>query len=355
MGSANLVINRQARARWQGLMKCSSVWCCPLCAGKVWAGRAAQLTAGLWNWNEQGGHVALVTLTMRHERSDTLSDLWDALGDSWKAVQQSRGVRAASADLGLVGFVRRIESTHGANGWHLHIHALAFLASEPSEADLERLHERMYAPWAARLVAHGMKAPTREHGLDVKPLDLSDPGAAVASYITARSTPEGMASELTDAMGGKRAKGGNRTPWDLLSDAMGGDLRARALWHEWERASKGKRGLTWGPMKRLLEIPDLSDQELADSDDLEAALIAALSREQWAALLERPHGPADLLAVAERAYSSGDRDHEEALEAAMFDVCMTLKDWGVMEAAPPPVVPEPWEEARAEDYADLVF
>jgi hypothetical protein len=188
-----------------------------------------------------------------------------------------------------------------------------------------------------------MEAPTREHGVDVKLLDLADPAAAVAAYITARSTPEGMASELTDAMGGKRAKGGNRTPWDLLNDAMEGDRRARALWHEWERVSKGKRGLTWGPMKTLLGVADVSDQDLADDADLEATILASLTKEEWTALRRRPDGPADLLEIAERAYISGDReDLDERLEAAMCDVALTLLDWGVVDQKPVPAV-LPWE------------
>jgi hypothetical protein len=277
--------------------------------------------------------VALVTLTMRHSNTQTLAELWEALGGAWNTTETSRGVRAVRDALGIAGFVRRVEATHGANGWHLHIHALAFIEGDADEADALRLGDALHASWSARLKRLGMQAPLRSVGTDVKLLDLSDPGAAVAGYITMRSTPEGMAGrELTATLGGKRGKRGNRTTWELLADAVEGDKRARGLWWEWEAASRGKRMLTWGcKVKALLDL----DEEAGD-DDLEATVIAALGQDVWSQVCKRPDGPCDLLEIAERAYRSqshgGDleRNHLLGLEAAMTDVALTLDDWGVL-------------------------
>jgi hypothetical protein len=233
----------------------------------------------------------------------------------------------------VVGFVRRVEATYGANGWHLHIHALAFIEGDADESAALRLGDALYASWSARLKRLGMQAPLRAIGTDVKLLDLSDPGAAVAGYITMRSTPEGMAGrELTDALGGKRGKRGNRTTWELLADAVEGDKGARALWWEWEAASHGKRMLTWG--LKVSALLDLEDED--DADDLEATVIARLGQDVWSQVCNRPDGPCDLLEIAERAYRSqsrGDdleRCHLLGLEAAMTDVALTLDDWGVL-------------------------
>jgi hypothetical protein len=308
-----------------------------------------KLEAALVAWQKQGGSVALVTLTMRHSSEQSLTDLWAALSGAWKATEHSRGVRAVRKALGVVGFVRRIEATHGSNGWHLHIHALAFIEGAAADQDAARLGDSLHASWSAHLQGRGMQAPLRSVGTDVKLLDLSDPGAAVAGYITMRSTPEGMgARELTDALGGKYGKRGNRTTWELLSDAVGGDLKARGLWWEWEEASRGKRMLTWG--RKVSALLDLEDEE--EADDLEATIIARLGMDAWQAVCRRPDGPSDLLEIAERAYRSqscrGDdleQNHVLGLEAAMLDVALTLEDWNVM----------PIPDLQQEDQAVIGF
>ena len=339
---AELVMSARASARWQQLRTCGSAWACPVCARKVWAGRAELLAEALTEWADRDGYAALVTLTTRHHAKQDLATIWEGLGAAWRAVEQSRGVRAERERLGLVGFVRRIEASWGPTfGWHLHIHAVAFFEREPSEEQLEVFGDALHSAWSARLVKHGQQAPLRGPGVDVKLLDLANPAAAVAGYITQRTTPEGMAArELADAMGGKRGKRGNRTSWELLADAMDGDKQARKMWHEWERASKGKRALTWGPIKRLLGLNEPTDDELAaDDDELEAALIAALTPAEWTQLCRRKDGPAELLQIAERAYRSqpiGDR--VASIWAAMGDVALTLEAWairGPLSGSPP--------------------
>jgi len=329
-------------ASWAGLRTCGSVWACPPCARKVWAGRADQLTRLLEQVGDIGLDAALVTLTMRHDRTQSLSELWDGLGGAWRATEHSRGVRAMRDELGVEGFVRRIEATHGHNGWHLHIHAIALLRRDPATTALDRLGDAMYRAWAAHLTRKGFAAPRRDIGVDVRLLDLSNPAAAVAGYITTRSTPEAMAAgELTDAMGGKRARGGNRTPWELLADAMDGDRGAARLWAEWEQASKGKRALTGLTQmaKRLgLDLDaELTDEELAAYNDGRWP-ITHLNAVEWARLLAREDGPADLLTIAERAARRKLwEDPAGAIGAAMCDVALTLEDWGIREPgrAPP--------------------
>ncbi len=321
----SLGIGDGGQAKVLGARTCGSVWSCPVCSQRVWAERANKLVTALRSWSARDGSVAMLTLTMRHDRSQALSDLWPELSSAWRAVEQSRSVRAVFAEAGSLGFVRRIEATHGANGWHLHIHALVFLDHPPSPEQLESLEAAAFSAWSSRLAARGMGAPTRAHGADLKLLDLSAPEAAVAGYITTRATPETTttaALELSDSIAGKRAHGTNRSTWDILTAAVGGDRRSRRLWREWEQASKGKRALTWGHSLKGL-LGDLDDEVEPPTVDR----LVTLADPVWRAVCNLGRVP-DLLEAAEDAYALQET-HDGGLLAAAGDVVLLLEDWGL--------------------------
>ena len=157
----------EQRAHYSGLLTCGSIWCCPICSEKMLAGRVDELLAAIEAWVSRGGAVAMVTLTMRHRHGQALGALCDGLSDAWAAAsgRNSRALRAELAD--VAGWVRRVECTLGRDGWHLHVHALLFLAPSevPGEAasrsarSLTQTGRSMFAAWSSRLVARGFEAP----------------------------------------------------------------------------------------------------------------------------------------------------------------------------------------------------
>jgi hypothetical protein len=225
------MVRRGDTARWTGVATCGSVWACPVCSAKVWARRGEELRQALDAWTEQGGRVAMVTLTMRHGRYDRLQSCWDALCDAWPAsVGRSSGPRRAMAEAGVVGWVRRVECTWGqTHGWHLHVHALVFLPGDADDATVAGLGEAMFGAWSARLKRHGLTPIRDSGGLRAQLLDLDQARAEVAAYV-AKSSPDGVAAELTG--GGKVARGSNVSPWVILGGAVDGDDLALALWGE---------------------------------------------------------------------------------------------------------------------------
>jgi hypothetical protein len=294
-------------AGYAGLTTCGSVWACPRCSAQIWARRADELDQGVRAWDASGGKVAMVTLTMRHDATQPLDELWDALSKAWAAASGNyRGARDAIATAGGAGWARVVEATHGANGWHLHVHALMFV---DQDADVDELGAAMFAAWASRLVGLGMSAPiATSGGLDVRTMDLSESAGEVARYVS-KATYEATAAVVGELAGqhGKRAGRGNRRPWDVLRELgeHGRDHDA-AIWREWEQASKGRRAIGWKRGTReLLRIgPELADEDLADdlaADVEQLELVARIVKTDWAELVRIPGAPAQLLDLAELA------------------------------------------------------
>jgi hypothetical protein len=252
---------------------------------------------------------------MRHSRDQPLSMLWPALSASWHRLNNDRQVKALRASMGWVGSVRRVEVTHGLNGWHVHAHVLESW-EKPSPSG-QRLAEGVYGPldfvqtyenacfkaWSSGLLAQGLAAPRRAIGTDLRPLDLSQSVCEIARYVSARSTPrESLALELSDAVGGKLAKCGNRSTWQLLAGSMAGDLEARRLWLAWEQGSKGRRALSWSTGIRD-RYGSLSEDIDLDAPDERETTILALEEELWSKLLQ-VGCPGELLAAAEAGFCS---------------------------------------------------
>lgn len=259
--------------RLDGLVRCGSPWACPVCSAAIQAGRAGELAQAIENHHHAGGHVALLTLTMRHNARQRLSDLWDALSPSWNvATAQNRAVRTAREQAGVLGFARTVEATHGRNGWHLHIHALVFIKPDGDlDHGLDALDDAIANGWMRALERRGMPTPTREHGCELRLLDMESARAEVARYVaksafTSERAAAAAALEVTSTQT-KAAGYGNRTPWQILATAIGGEKRAAALWSEWETVSRGRRCHTWSRGLRAalqLDEEEQSDDELVD-------------------------------------------------------------------------------------------
>jgi len=284
------------RAGFAGLSTCGSVWSCPVCSAKVLAHRADELGRALGAWSQSGGRVVMVTLTMRHRAWQRLSSLWDAVGYAWGSVTsgaawedlqaahgvlQERTVTRGSRKGQIVieprlGWVRVVEVTNGANGWHVHVHAALLVDDTVTAEQADQIGCAMFQRWRDALVRKGFEAPlARSGGLDVKVWNgetgvLGDYFAK--NTYTGSSEKAGCSDAALEIAGGafKKGRGENRTPFQVLADVVGlGDAEDLALWHEWEAASRGRRQMTWsvGLRDRLLpDEADLTDEQIAEQD-----------------------------------------------------------------------------------------
>jgi hypothetical protein len=318
-GSAvSLRRNSEGQVGVAGVVSCGSVWVCSVCSAKVAMRRQAELAEGLRNWwaASESNNVEMLTLTMRHKSGDRLEDLWDALSHAWGRVTSGRQWVEEKSVYGSKGYVRVVELTHGASGWHVHIHALLFVDDPLSAGDRRVWRQRAVARWVSGLEDSGHQAV--DDIQDMRPVGRGQD--VLADYFT-KSVDNGdaVAAELTLGQN-KRARGvGGRTPFGILDDLIRyGDADDAALWWEYERVSRGRRQMTWGRGTRDLlgigaEQTDeaIAEEELGTVDDD----LLSIPADEWFRLSASGAAVADVL---------------DALETSL-DACLdVLRSYGVV-------------------------
>lgn len=208
--------------------------------------------------------MSLVTFTMRHHKGQRLADLWGGLSYAWGKVTAGKQWKRDQERLGLIGWARAAEVTHGASGWHVHVHVAVVSENDPKATDVPL---RMFRRWAAGLAAKGLDTVAECGGFDWQVAAHGD-GATIGAYVGKMQTATGLGAEAT--LGAwKQARRGNRTPFQIAHDlGTTGDLDDIELWWEYENASRGKRALTWS--KKLREWAKLgqeqTDEEIAEEE-----------------------------------------------------------------------------------------
>jgi hypothetical protein len=262
-------------AAFGGLVTCGSVWACPDCSAKISARRAQELDQ-LVHWNaKRGGSLALLTLTMQHHTGHRLRALRRGLTGAWRHVTQSRGWKSAKKQLGMDGYVRALEATHGENGWHLHIHCLLIFDGPISNEMVQVLADEVWARWSTGLAREGFSA-VRAHAVDVRVGDRAL--EKLGRYIN---------KIVFEAVGGRWKKGrrGGRTPFEILAEGLAtGNADDLDLWFEWEQGSKGMRQLTWSRgLKARVGVEQKEDEEIAAEAE-QGVTIAVLPARTWKAV-----------------------------------------------------------------------
>jgi hypothetical protein len=290
-------------AGFAGLATCGSVWSDPVCNAKVMARRAVELGAAVALWQSQGGAVAFHTLTMRHHKGQSLAALWDALASAWGKVTSGPPWIKDKQRHRVAGWVRVVEVTLGANGWHVHVHALLFLDGKQTPATVAALHARMFGRWSRRLVALDLAAPLMV-GQDAHLVTDASDGDLAAYFTKATDSAHRIGLEVTQTQSKQaRSRHKTHTPWRLLDDIEDlGLADSLDLWHQWERGSKGRKQMTWsvGMRDRLGLLREATDEEIAEEEhgsaDDDLVLIDA---EGWRHLTATPVDLADLLTTTE--------------------------------------------------------
>jgi hypothetical protein len=253
---------------------------------------------------ETGGEVYLCTVTLPHDEGDALAPMREAISDGWRFVQQGRRWQELKKELGIAGTIRGDdEPTWGRRGWHPHFHCLLIFDHPPSPLQVERLSDHIYERWATRIIKHGYRQPSREHGVVITQ-------SHGAEYILKL----GLADELTGGLY-KEPREGRLSPLQLLTRFEETQNRKYLeLYAEFRTAYHGRRKLTYsrGLRARFLSTPETPDAELAalpdehhDGEQFEYVFDVEDTRTWNRGLAYDPDRKAELLACARKAGSRG--------------------------------------------------
>lgn len=215
---------------------------------------------------------------------------------------------------GLIGRIRGLEVTYGANGWHPHLHLLLFV---DRVADLKKTEYDLLLIWKKVVMKQGFDEPNH-HGLTL------ENGEKAAQYVG----KWGLEHELTKGHI-KRSREGF-TPFDLLRVIVGtyagsgknvDVFDAVNLFREYGKTFKGKRQLVWSNgLRKMLHLGnEKTDEEIADQVDEETALFAKIPLNVWRVILSKDKR-GETLAICEHGIES------------FYDYCIELmEDTGEME------------------------
>ena len=246
--------------RMGGLVRCHSVWSCPMCAPEIRYLRGLEISGALELHLSEDRGATFGTATLPHGVSDRLKVTYSAVATAWRKVNDNRAVRRFREAHGYWGFCRTCEVTHGANGWHPHVHWLDFFEEALSEEERREYEAVLFSAWRSAVVGLGLAEPSRAHGVKVARVRTQ---ATVGEYLV-KCDPKWAGLELT-TLTTKQARHTSKGPFDILwlwqnvPDAVWW-----TLWNEYEQGTRGRRMLAWsnGLRDRIGVVAEEPDPEV---------------------------------------------------------------------------------------------
>jgi hypothetical protein len=287
-------------AYYKNLMRCGSIWVCPLCASAITEKRLDELTRILTAFEEipilMGGeveyvlkaprwHLGLATFTIGHKRGDPLENVLRTLEKAYKRMWGGRWAMAWRERRVIVGTIRAIEITYGDNGWHPHIHTLMVRRSANTPRDVIDMELDLQFRWNDCVsLAGGVVDPI--HGVDYRA--ATESAVAYISKLGVNvlgDTARWSAISEIVKYPVKRGRKGSMTTWDMLGQYAAGDVKAGELWIEAMKNLRGRRHVV--PSAGLLETLHAYQNMQCDDDlsrETETAgdvLLASLTVADW--------------------------------------------------------------------------
>ena len=255
---------------FHGVMACGSIWLCPVCASKITETRRQELRDAL----NSGLYPVLVSVTLSHQRGDSLDNLLDMLNSSLRKLKAGRWWQAFKKRYGISAYVSSLEFTYSKdNGFHPHKHIIFFL--ESGAIDKQEFRQELVERYTALISRAGGYASIF-HAVDMQF------GAGYAgNYIS----KWGVVEELTKS-NLKKAKEGSYSVWEL-AELGSKEAWAREAFKEYAYATQGKKAITFSHGARAvlgLEA-EKSDAEIAQKEAKESEVLAVIPRDVWKVVL----------------------------------------------------------------------
>ena len=284
-----------------GLVHCGRPWACPVCACRIARQHGEGLQALIERHRKIDGGVLLMTATMPHDYGDRLKLTQGVIGKSWtKCIAGGAWVKIKK-ELGIQGWCRALEVTHGGSGWHPHIHVLLFIDQPLPKALRDVLEGFFRKRWDAAVKAAGYRRPSCEHGVR-----LSD-GKGAGEYVT-KMTKRGLSQEI-GRPDTKKGRAGGRSILQIIEDYRRHRLECdKRLIVEWLASTHGTKQLTWsnGFRKRLAQRYQVAEQLdldiVRDVRHPADELLGEISGDQWDRLVDfDPSFPRRVVEAAEKS------------------------------------------------------
>ena len=255
---------------WIGVKHCASTWFCPVCGPKIMARRRGEVERCTDKMLSDGKQFIFCTYTFPHVYRTNLVEHMDKLQDVLKMFRKGRAWDLFRKRIGLVGYIRAQEVTHGHNGWHPHFHEL-MITKPLTESEAQAASDFLSKRWVdvcrkAGLISDAKAADAYAHAVDVR--------AGLTRFLVylAKVVAWELSSVTTKAT---KTKG--LQPFQILANACAGDAQSKKLWVEYMLGMYRKAALYWSPgLKALCEIDELTDEELLEGEvEKEPILIAS--------------------------------------------------------------------------------
>lgn len=312
----------EQKAHYGNVIRCGSVWVCPVCAKKITEKRREELSIAnsLWKFGVAiksydfksvpffhdlkkskkifigpirpslkyvRGFTYLITLTNPHYANDSLISLREKQKLAMDYFFGDRMGKSIFERMGKLYHVTNYEVTYGKNGWHPHHHILVFSDKYLSISDFSKSHDSLSDHWSNCITKAGLR-PLKEFEKTVA-CDLRD-GTYADQYIA----KWGIEHELTKGHI-KKGKQGGLTPFDLLRLSFDNipisssyfDFTTQTmveikktpsdLFKEFAYSFKGACQLSWSRgLKDVFGLRDVQDSEIMDSVTEEAVILTQI-------------------------------------------------------------------------------
>lgn len=284
-------------ASFSNVQSCGSVWLCPVCSAKVRVRRGLEIEGAATAHLAGGGGLMMGALTVPHQYGDALARVLEIVKGAFSSAVSGRAWRRDREEFGIVGLIKTVEVTHGANGWHPHLHLLIFTERPLEPRERRDLNERLFLRFAGFVQRAGLSAPLPTYNR-INPVASHQ---AMSRYIAKVV----MEMSRFDA---KDGRSGHRTPFQILHDlGQTGDVDDLNLWHEFERVMPGKNSIRWSNgLKTRFQVEDQTDSQLAAAE-VDGAIVDGVlfSIDEWGLILGEPGAQARILGAMERAGGIG--------------------------------------------------
>jgi hypothetical protein len=299
---------RGERANFHKLAVCGNAWVCPVCRSKIAEHRAQEIREAFTLAKEKNLHITMVTLTTRHGMGDSAESLLSGISEAMRCVTAHRDYKTERDRLGVVGYIRSLEVTHGYNGWHPHFHVIYF-----SKKPLPRKFQRVvFGEWKRSIKAQGLPVPNFEYGIRV------NDGSKAGEYIN-KLGDDGELLQRRDGQGAvtwdmadeaskanlKKGRNGNRKPHQILQDASEGCEKSGLLFREYALAFHGRSMIQFSRFLRDrlgMVTEEMTDEQAAASaagSEFHIAIPKAVWKLIQPALYRRKQARAVILQLSE--------------------------------------------------------